>query len=132
MHADIFFCEVAASTAKKTAAGGWTPEEDEQLYDLYVILQWRANSNGTKLSLEPIIKFHPDCKSKVFLDRLRRLVSEPGEAAYLDALQEAWARLWQYGRIKDRLLHEAVRNPTKEGLLLLRRVLNGLLNKKSM
>lgn len=82
--------------------------------------------------MEPAIAFYPGTKAKTLLDRLRRLALTPGEVAYMDALQDAWSRLWHEGRVRDPLLHDAARNVTKEGLLLLRRVLNGALNKQSL
>lgn len=100
--------------------------------DLYVILQNRANDRDTKLSMEPATLFYPDAKAKLLLDRLRNIAMNPGEVAYLDALQDAWSRLWYNGRIRDPLLHDAARNVSKEGLILLRRVLNGVLNKRAL
>lgn len=82
--------------------------------------------------MEPATAFYPGMKAKALVDRLRCLAMKPGEVPYLDALQDAWSRLWHDGRIRDPLLHEAARNVTKEGLLLLRRVLNGILNKQSL
>lgn len=127
-----FTVSVTPSGDKKTAKAGWTAEEDEQLVDLYVILQSRANDRDTKLSMEPATLFYPGCKAKLLVERLRRLAAKPGEVAYLDALQEAWSELWHNNQIKDPLLHEAARNVTREGLLLLRRLLNGVLNKQSL
>lgn len=123
---------VQPSGEKKTPKTGWSPEEDEQLVDLYIILQSRANDRDTRLSLEPAVAFFSGTKPKLLVDRLRRIASRPGEVAYLDALQAAWSALWHNNRITDPLLHEAVRNATPEGLQLLRRVLNGLLNKQSL
>ncbi|KAK9894403.1 hypothetical protein P389DRAFT_197696 [Cystobasidium minutum MCA 4210] len=124
--------EVVPSGEKKSPKSGWTPQEDEQLMDLYVILQNRANDRDTKLSMEPATLFYPDAKAKLLLDRLRNIAMNPGEVAYLDALQDAWSRLWYNGRIRDPLLHDAARNVSKEGLILLRRVLNGVLNKRAL
>lgn len=120
------------SSEKKTAKLGWTPEEDEQLVDLYIILQSRANDRDTRLTMEPAAALFSDIKPKILVDRLRRIATKPGEMAYLDALQAAWSERWHKKQITDPLLHDATRNATPEGLLLLRRVLNGLLNKRSL
>lgn len=117
---------------KKSAKAGWSAEEDEQLIDLYIILQSRANDKAAAFSMEPATALFGDVKPTVLVHRLRRLASKPGEVAYLDALQAAWSELWHKKQITDPLLHEAVRNASPDGLLLLRRVLNGLLNKQSL
>lgn len=124
---------VKSNGGHKTGVNGWTEDEDELLVDAYVILQARANDTEQTFTMDPALKeFWPTYRNKVLLDRLRRLALQPGEAAYMDSLQEAWSRLWHDGHVKNTLLQSALREVNGINLVLLLRLLRGRLNKQSM
>lgn len=94
---------MASDGPKKTPTSGWSDAEDDQLRDFYVILQARANALNSRFSIEPAKVFYPGLAGKLLMDRLRRLATVHEEAAYLDALQDAWVPLWRSGRADGQL-----------------------------
>jgi hypothetical protein len=72
----------------------WSNEDYELLLDAEAIITARAASRRG-LGRSAMAQLFPNVSGQTFLNRVKKVLAEPGKQAYFDRLVPAWKDLWE-------------------------------------